>query len=196
VSRSGTICENGANTEVNAAFTQTSIGPRRSSTSSAASLTCSSSATSTSSGNASHPAVRASFAVASNPALPRASKATPRARRAYSRTTARPTPPVAPVITTTCDRAAFRTPGPPAVSRVEPRSNPRAQRADRPLSTRGYPREPSPQHGAVRSGRRERAPVGRFRDRCLQPSPHRVARRRSGKDVLGGDHGPRCTWRT
>ena len=48
----GVICANGANTEVNATFTQTSIGPSSRSARSAAWSTASKSATSTGSGSA------------------------------------------------------------------------------------------------------------------------------------------------
>ncbi len=102
---SGLIFMNGANTEVNASLTQMSIGPSSASTSSAAVKTASGSAMSTGTVMAVPPRSRTSSAAAFSPFLPRASSATLAPRMPYRRATARPTPPLAPVTTTTWSRA-------------------------------------------------------------------------------------------
>src|SRR5487761_1519553 len=91
---------NGANTETNATLIQVSIGPNSCSTWPAASSTCAWSATSTASASAFPPASSTSRTAPSRPASPRAISPTLAPRSPYSRATARPMPPLAPVITT------------------------------------------------------------------------------------------------
>ena len=107
---SGLISQNGAKTEVNATFTQTSIGPNRSSACSAARSTASKSATSVGTASAVPPALCTASAAASRPSSPRAISTTFAPRRPKSSAVARPIPALAPVITTvsvTCLASCF-----------------------------------------------------------------------------------------
>src|SRR4051812_1992673 len=92
---------NGANTDVIAQLTQTSIGPSSSSTCAAAASTASASATSTPIASPRRPAASTSLAAASRPSYPRARMATSSPFSAKARTVARPTPADPPVTTTT-----------------------------------------------------------------------------------------------
>src|SRR6266511_1889613 len=189
---------NGANTEVNATFTHTSIGPSRDSTSSAAASTSLYSATSTASGNAWPPASSTSAAAPSRPVSPRASSATAAPRSPYIRATARPIPPLAPVTTTTCrsDTAPPFAPTGPyplpagrhAWRRVEPRAGRRAggvPRAGRPLQRARAP-DRSP---AGRRQRRRRRGAGGVREGV--PGVAAVSGGRAVPALAGADRGER-----
>ncbi len=98
----GEIWLNGAKTEVNATFTHTSIGPSSVSTCAAAAATWSYSAVSVGMASAVPPAFSTSFVAPARPSSPRARSATLAPRAPKARAAARPTPPLAPVMTTTC----------------------------------------------------------------------------------------------
>src|SRR5947207_2191431 len=93
---------NSAKTVVIALLTQTSIGPKASSTAVAADCTASQSATSHGSTSGLAPACSTSRAAPSSPSRPRAIRPICAPSRANRRATARPTPADAPVMTTTC----------------------------------------------------------------------------------------------
>ena len=107
VNSSGLISSNGANTEVNATLTQTSIGPSSRSTRSAAASTASASATSTAIGRAVPPARSTSSGRAVQPCSPRASRATDAPCWPKPTAVARPIPPLAPVTTTVLPLKVF-----------------------------------------------------------------------------------------
>src|SRR5581483_4599006 len=131
------MSRNSPKTVVMALLTQMSIGPSASSTALAAGSTWSQIATSVGRDRARPPSLSTSRRAPSSPARPRASRATASPRRANSRATARPTPEVAPVTTTTRDPLTGPSyhalparngaaPGPPgsrrrSASRVSPR---------------------------------------------------------------------------
>src|SRR5439155_2462352 len=98
---SGSISHSGANTDVMASFTQTSISPSSRSTRSAASSTCQATATSVGTASALPPPRSTSFAPTCSPSSPRASSATCAPAPPKAAAAARPTPADAPVTTTT-----------------------------------------------------------------------------------------------
>src|SRR4051812_36964865 len=90
----------GENTETIALLTHTSMGPSSRSIKSVALSTARASATSTGIASACAPAASTSLAAASSPSWSRANSATPSPRAAKARAAARPTPALAPVMTT------------------------------------------------------------------------------------------------
>ena len=98
---SGLISAKGAKIEVNAELTQMSMGPSSFSMRATAASIWTGSATSTRTTIGVAPATVTSAAAAASPTSPRANIAIESPRLANSRTTARPTPPLAPVTATT-----------------------------------------------------------------------------------------------